>query len=207
MGLESYLFNVIFQEKVKNEEILPIFRRVGVTFLEDYESIWNQIPDVKGLFFEIRTRKGLTQIHVLLDKKEGFVRDFTVRFSVVSPSTVIEQTFELFERLNNEAPIILRDSEIINHLWRKDVKAGNRDNSFESMRTRHEEDEIYEIAAVIPINVDLFKKNEMRIAKRRIILENETGAIVGGGSDTFDYLEKTDTNVVEKLVNIIKEEL
>jgi len=150
MGLESYLFNVIFQEKVKNEEILPIFRRVGVTFLEDYESNWNEIPDIKGLFFEIRTRKGLTQIHVLLDKKEGFVRDFTVRFSVVSPSTVIEQTFELFERLNNEAPIILRDSEIINHLWRKDVKAGNRDNSFESMRTRHEEDEIYEIAAVIP---------------------------------------------------------
>lgn len=207
MGMESYLFDVIFEDKIRNEEVISLFKKVDVTFLEDYDSYWSETSDYKSLFFEIRSEKGLTEIHILLNRKEGFVKNFSVRFSVVSPATVIDQTFDFFEQLNSQTPIILRDTEIKNHLWRQDVKAGKRSNSFESMRIEHEDDKHHEKLSFIPLNADEFKANQMDIAKRKIVLENETGAIIGGGGETFRYLENTQTNIGQKMVKIIEDEL
>ena len=207
MGMESYLFKVVFKEKVRNEEIVPLLIKTGARMLEEEKSFWDDSFGYKSFFFEIRSDQGLTQMHVLLDGNETYLENFSVRFSVVSPATVIDQTFDFFERLNSQTPIVLRDAEIVNHLWRRDVKAGKRDNSYEAMRVENEADENYEKSALIPIDAVLFKANEMGIAKRKIVLENEIGAIVGGGGDTFRYLDSTQTNIEQKMIKIIENEL
>ena len=65
----------------------------------------------RNFYFEIRSSLGLTEIHALLAPGVKTVKSFSIRFSVLSPSSVIEQTFAFLNNLAQLAPVKVFDTD------------------------------------------------------------------------------------------------
>ncbi len=88
MGLETYLLAVTFKEPTPISEFRLLLAKYGAKPIDT-----SSLTD-----FELRDQRGLTEIHIDSGNTEQ-VHNFFLRFSILSPHTVIDQAFELLEKL------------------------------------------------------------------------------------------------------------
>jgi hypothetical protein len=203
MGLEAYLFNIEFKQPVLEENILGLFHKIGMTHLSNKYSERSE-KNYGSYYFELRTSKGLTEANCILAPTDSSLTDFSLRFSVVSPKTVIDQTFDILKRLNCIQPIIIYDTEIRNHIYRQLRKDKKVDEWFNGIEGTDEDDKI-EKMCVIEIDPETFKKNELGIKKREIVTNNTKGEIIESGSQTIDHIEKA--GLFDRFIGWVKNEL
>jgi len=203
MGLEAYLFNIEFKEPVLEQDIVGLFERIGMTHMVD--KFEKRTDKNYGTYnFEFRTENGLTEGHCILAPTDRELSDFSLRFTVVSPKTVINQTFDLLKKMNDIRPINVYDTEIRNHVYRQLRKHKKLNDWFNGLEGTDEEGKI-EKACYIEIDIDKFKQNELGIMKRQILTNNDKGEAIESGSNTIDYIEKT--GLFDHFIGWIKNEL
>lgn len=202
MGLESYLFYVIFKKPLIQEAIINTLESIGMNYLIDKSNPYLSVG-YKDLFFELRTNKGLTEVHVDLSVNDEEIKGFHLRFSILSPHMVIDQTFALLKSLNELFEIEIYDTEIRNHFLRKLRQDGKVDIAFQGLTER--DNKAIDKLCIVTLDVEDFKRNEYNIKKRQVIINNENGAIVEGGNATFDSIQKK--GLFRKFLGWIKKEL
>ncbi len=203
MGLEAYLFNIEFKEPVLEQEIVGLFETIGMTHLVNkFEKRTDK--NYGSYYFELRTEDGLTEGHCILAPTDKELSDFSLRFSVISPNRVIDQTFNLLKKLNDIRPINVYDTEIKNHVYRQLRKDKKIDDWFNGLEGTDEEAKI-EKSCYIEIDADIFKKNPLGIMKRQIVTNNEKGEIIESGSTTIDHIEKK--GLFDRFIGWVKNEL
>ncbi|MBU1849467.1 MAG: hypothetical protein KKH40_01945 [Nanoarchaeota archaeon] len=122
-------------------------------------------------FYELASEKGITEIHLLVPPNEKSVKDIHVRFSVISPPSVINQTFEFFKVLKEKFNLEVQDTEVGNHIWLNKTKL--EDRKMTDLINNIPDEETFEKNAkkdVIPIDINEFKKNKLGIRKRKLVL-------------------------------------
>lgn len=203
MGLEAYLFNIEFKEHVLEQDIVEVFDKIGMTHLADkFEKRTDR--NYGSYYFELRTEKGLNEGHCIFAPTVRELSYFSLRFSVLSPKTVIDQTFDLLKKLNTIRPINVYDTEIRNHIYRQLRKDKKVDDWFNGLEGTDEEEKI-EKACYIEIDVEKFKQNQPGIMKRQIVINNENGEIIESGSITIDHIEKK--GLFDRFIGWVKKEL
>src|ERR1700741_778149 len=110
MGLESYIMTAAFTKPVDQTEIVNIFQNSGATFLTS-KSNTEPVDTFRHWYFEIRTDLGLTEIEVMLTPNKTNATSWTLRFSILSPSTVIDQTFNFLSKLRTKRSLKVFDSD------------------------------------------------------------------------------------------------
>lgn len=201
MGLESYLFYIEFEHKIREQELDKLLISVG---LRQVKKEGENLSDFRGYYYELQTRNGITEAHSLFSPNEEKTNDFSLRFSVSSPTSVIDQTFDFLNQLNIEKTIKVRDTEIYNHEYRHLRQLGKVDEDFEGLSKS--EDAIIRNKCYIPIDSNEFKENNMGIMKREILLkDNGDKAVIRGGSETLEHIERK--GAFQKFFGWIKKEL
>jgi hypothetical protein len=184
MGLEAYLFKVEFKKPVLENQLIELFISIGMSFLSDRTN--NQKPEnYRTYFFELRSEMGLTEADCMLIHSKTTLDYFYLRFSIVSPKTVIDQTFEIFRKLNELHPICIYDTEINNHLYFQLIQDNKSDNELDDNEEINIE---IEEKCYIEIDSDKFRQNQFCIRKREIIISNDEGLIIESGSPTMEYI-------------------
>ena len=120
MGFESYLLHISFKNPVPQTEIKDIIENAGASFMAGKSKV-EPIDTYRSLYFEIRSDLGLTEICVLLAAGERNVKNSTLRFSILSPSGVIDQSFAFLNMLNTLRIIKVFDAD--NKLKKLDLSA------------------------------------------------------------------------------------
>jgi len=203
MGLEAYLFNIEFNRPVLEQDMVGLFDKIGMTHLTDkFEKRTSE--NYGSYYFELRTDKGLTEAHCILAPTDSTLTDFSLRFSVVSPKTVIDQTFELMKKLNEIEPINVFDTEIKNHIYKHLRKDKKVDDWFNGLEGTDEEAKIDKMC-YIKIDAENFRQNEMGIMKRQIVISNDKGEIIESGSTTINHIEKK--GLFDRFIGWVKNEL
>jgi hypothetical protein len=203
MGLEAYLFNIEFKDPVLEQDIIGLFEKIGMTHLDEkFEKRSDE--NYGSYYFELRTENGLTEAHCILAPTAHTLTDFSLRFSIVSPKTVIYQTFDLLRKLNDIRPINVQDTEIRNHIYRQLRKDNKVDNWFRGIEGTDEEAKIKK-SCYIEIDAGKFLQNQLGIMKRQILANNENGEVIESGSTTIDYIEKK--GLFGRFMGWIKKEL
>ncbi len=110
MGLESYLITVAFTKPVDQTEIVNIFQESGATFLTN-KSNTEPVDTFRHWYFEVRTEHGLTEIDIMLTPNKTSVTNWTIRFSILSPAKVIDQTFNFLSKLRTKRSLKAFDSD------------------------------------------------------------------------------------------------
>ncbi len=202
MGLEAYLLRIKFQTPTTENIAIALLEEVGMSYLKDKSR--QQTKDSYGdMFFEIRTSKGLTEANITSSPGDPTVDEFSLRFSILSPKTVVDQTFELLQKLNEISRIDVFDTEIRNHILRRLRQDGKVGRNFEGLEDK--DDDAIDKLCFIALNADDFKRNELDIKKRQTVLENTKGEIIEGGSATINFIEKK--GMFERFLGWIKKEL
>jgi hypothetical protein len=104
MGAESYLIEVIFKSPVPQTDIINLLADSGSIYL-DSKSNTEPVDSFRDFYFEIRSDLGLTELKVLLPPNEQYVHRFFLRFSILSPNTVIDQSIDFLKNLRNKMDI------------------------------------------------------------------------------------------------------
>ena len=201
MGLESYLFYIEFEQELEEQNLDGLLISIG---LKKTKKEGESLDGYRAYYYELDTDKGITEAHSFFLPQKTRTNKFSLRFSVSSPTEVINQTFALLSKLNSEKPIKVRDTEIYNHEYRRLRKEGKVDDDFEGMTKS--QDKVIWRQSYIPINSEEFKQNKLGLMKREILLrDNGDKAIVRGGSETIEHIEKK--GAFRKFMGWIKKEL
>jgi len=155
-------------------------------------------------YFELRTAVGLTEVYCIVAPSESTFNNFSMRFSIIRPKQVINQTFMLLKKLNDEHPIKIFDTEIHNHFYRKQNKGGKIVGWFKRLVGPNEQTEI-ERLCFIPINYKEFILNQYGITNRKLIINNDKGEVIESGMPTLDFINKN--HLYDKYIGWFKEEL
>src|SRR5688572_5185759 len=202
MGLEAYLLRIKFQTPTTENVAIELLEEVRMRYLQDKSRLQNK-DSYGDLFFELRTSKGLTEANVTTSPGDPTVDEFSLRFSILSPKTAIEQTFDLLQKLNAHTGIEVYDTEIRNHIFRRLRQTGKVDRNFEGLN--EEDDAAIDKLCFISLSLDEFKRNELEIVKRQMVLNNTDGEIIEGGSTTINFIEKK--GLFNRFLGWIKKEL
>jgi hypothetical protein len=185
MGLEAYLFRVKFAKPVNADDLHNFLRKYGFKLLKKRGI---KLSEYREGSYEFASEKGITEAQILVPPEETTVIDLSVRFSVSSPSSVINQTFDFFKELNKEFELELQDTEVINHFWLETTKL--EDRKFTGRMLTPEEYEEQMKDAVIPLDAEEFKKNELGIRKREFVLKDKPQKKPIKCDDTLEKMER-----------------
>jgi hypothetical protein len=202
MGLEAYLLQIRFRTSPSEEVVIALLEEAGMTYLDDKSQKQN-VNSYGNLYFEQRSIKGLTEAHVLTAPGDTTVDDFSLRFSILSPKAVVDQTFEFLQKLSALIEIEVYDTEIRNHIFRRLRQTGKVDRNFEGLDG--EDDAAIDKLCFVSLSVDEFNRNELEIVKRQTVLDNAHGEIIEGGSATINFIEKK--GLFSRFLGWIKKEL
>lgn len=179
MGGEAYLFTLFFRRDGRsqavdfsklNNSLLDYGFKIAPCLLEASidqfaPSKHKSISEYRNTCYELASKKGITEANILLSPYQTQVNHMHVRFSVVSPPNVIEQTFTFFKILSETYGFILWDTEVSNHLFLTTTDRKWSDVKWAPMTPEEVEEQ-----ALIPVDVEEFKKNKMGIRKRKLVL-------------------------------------
>lgn len=193
MGLESYLFYVEFENEIQEYNLDNLLISIG---LKQVKKRGENLSDFRSYYYEMETEQGVIEAHSLFSSDEDKLSKFSLRFSILSPISVVDQTFNLLNKLNNERPIKVRDTEIYNHEFRR-LRQPNVDGHIE--RLSKSEEKLIQSKCYIPIDANEFKQNKMKIMLRDIILkDNEHKAVIRGGAETFNHIDRVSRNFLDE---------
>jgi hypothetical protein len=204
MGLEAYLFNIEFEQPVNEEDIFELFDNIGMTNLKNKDTKRTE-KNYGSYYFELRTDKGLSECLCIFSPADTALSEFSLRFSVISPRTVIEQTFLLLKKLNEICPINVYDTEIRNHIFRQMRKEEKVDKWFNRLEGTEENEEIIKRVCLIPIDAEIFCTTKLAIIKRKIVCKNRNGQIIESGTPTTNHI--MNMGLYEKYLSWLENEL
>ena len=157
----------------------------------------------RSYYYNYDSKTSKTQIHALFVKKKTNTDRVWMRFSVVSPDSVIDQTFKLIGALNKIFPFKIFDSEIYNHIMRQLRQRGAVMDHLEPKSSVQEQE--VRNQCYIEIDAEAFRKNPMKIEKRKLLADDSFKKTnVGGDNETFGYIMKK--GITEKIFGWIKKE-
>lgn len=184
MGLETYLFRIKYTNTVAKNEVPELMGKCGLALVDPTDGY-----STNSYFFEAKSAQGLVEAHCIFEAESKHLRSCYMRFSMLSPDSVIEMIFDIFARLNELTPITVLDNEVDNHLYM--LSGANHDNSFSFEKLDLDKmEQLYEERCRIPIDAKIFRQNDYGIQKRNIILANKDGMIIRSGTDTTDTMQK-----------------
>lgn len=137
MGLGSFLFYIEFEREIEEKTLDELLISIG---LKQIKKDGENLTDFRSYYYELITNNGIIEAHSLFSLQKDSVQKFSLRFSVFSPTEVIDQTFELLTKLNNKKPIKV----IYNHSYMLIKQEGKED--------------VIRDQSHIPINAEAFKK-------------------------------------------------
>ena len=189
MGLESYLFYVTPQEPMRAERLVPFMTESGFYHLKHQDKTASD-GSTSYRYFACKTEYGLTESLAYLDNRAGTVTDIHVRFSVMSKTTVIEQTFGLFKKMLQLHDVVVYDTEVYNHLARMEAK---KDGKLGKWFYKPNEDtgQIIDQLCYIPLSPKVFRENPMEITKRERVINNTKGLVIEGGEPSVTALHNS----------------
>ena len=177
MGLEAYLFRLYFNKEVDFSELSNFLLDYGFKIVKKEG---DSISEYRSIYYELASEKGITE--TILSPKQKEVDVMNVRFSVISPPKVTDQTFTFFKILNETYGFKLCDTEVSNHIFLATRKPADRKWSGVSWIGPKPPKE-----TVIPIDVEEFKKNKMGIRKRKLVLADDKRKKPIRCDETLDY--------------------
>lgn len=127
MGLEAYIMTAAFTKPVDQTEIVKLFQDSGATFLTS-KSNTEPVDKFRHWYFEIRTEFGLTEIEIMLTPNKTYTTSWTLRFSILSPSTVIEQSFNFLNKLKTKRSLKVFDLDNKSKELELDIEAFKMNN-------------------------------------------------------------------------------
>ncbi len=171
MGLEAYLFRIKFKDLVDANRLHYFLENYGFKILKRRGK---KISGYREGFYELASDKRITEIHLLVAPHKKSVDDIYVRFSVISPSTVVDQTFDFFKVLRTEFELVVQDTEVGNHIWLTNTKMEDRKmtNLINNIPSEEEYGENMQ-KNIIPLDVKEFKRNKLGIRKRMVVLKDD----------------------------------
>ncbi len=184
MGLEAYLFRVKFEQPIEEKTLDELLHTSGFSRTNEPSK---DTTTFRSYYYELKTILGVTEAHMLVRPKVNAVSSLYVRFSVMSPPTVIKQTFGLLKKLKEQVNFELSDTEISNHLYNVLRSQNTVDKDYQGL-SKEEKKEI-EAKAIIPLDVDHFKRNEYEVYKRKLVLENSPEKEPIRNQETFSKLK------------------
>ena len=189
MGLESYLFYVTPQEPMGEEKLVSFMTKSGFYHLRHQDKTSSD-GSTSYSYFSCKTEYGLTESLVYMDNEAGTVKDIHVRFSVMSRTTVIEQTFGLFKKMVQLHDVLIYDTEVYNHLARIEAK---KDGKLGKWFYKPNEDmgQIIDQLCHIPLSPKVFRENPLGITKRERVINNTKGLIIAGGEPSVTALHNS----------------
>jgi hypothetical protein len=187
MGLEAYLFQIRFSIPPIEAGAIVLLEEAGMSYLKE-RSNYQAGQNYGSHYFEQRTANGLIEASLITAPGDPTVDEFSLRFSVLSPMSVVDQIFDFLNRLHTLSPIEVYDTEIRNDIMRQLRQSGKVDKDFEGLED--EDEEAIDKLCFISLNADDFKRNELKIMKRERVLNNIEGIVIEGSSATIDYIEK-----------------
>ncbi|MDB4655520.1 hypothetical protein OAE48_01605, partial [Flavobacteriales bacterium] len=142
-------------------------------------------------YFSCKTEYGLTESLAYIDNKAGTVKDIHVRFSVMSKTTVIEQTFGLFKKMVQLHDVLIYDTEVYNHLARIEAE---KDGKLGQWFYKPNEDmgQIIDQLCHIPLSPKVFRENPLGITKRERVINNTKGFVIEGGEPSVTALHNSE---------------
>jgi hypothetical protein len=189
MGLESYLFYATPQEPLSMEKLVPFMTESGFYHLRHQDKTSTD-GSTSYSYFSCKTEYGLTESLVYMDNKAGTVKDIHVRFSVMSKTTVIEQTFGLFKKMVQLHDVLIYDTEVYNHLARIEAeKEGKLREWF--YKPNEDMGQIIDQLCQIPLSPKVFRENPLGITKRERVINNTKGLVIAGGEPSVNALHNS----------------
>jgi len=189
MGLESYLFYATPQEPLSTEKLVPFMTESGFYHLRHLDKTASD-GSTSCRYFACKTEHGLTESLAYLDNRAGTVTDIHVRFSLMSKTTVIEQTFGLFKKMLQLHDVLVYDTEVYNHLVRMEAeKEGKLREWF--YKPNEEMGQIIDQLCQIPLSPKVFRENPLGITKRERVINNTKGLIIEGGEPSVNALHNS----------------
>ncbi len=185
MGLEAYLLRVKFKKPVNADKLHYFLEKQGFKMISKRGS---KLSDYRDGCYELASDKGITEANILVPPEKITVIALSVRFSVISPASVIDQTFDFFKELNKEFELELQDTEIINHLWLETTRIEDRKGRGRIPTPEEYEEQMKEVA--IPIDAEEFKKNKLGIRKRQSVLRDKPRQKPLKCDDTLDNMNR-----------------
>ncbi|MGD1889146.1 MAG: hypothetical protein ACFB15_00850 [Cyclobacteriaceae bacterium] len=185
MGLEAYLFQLDLGKPVEVDFLDEIICHSG---FERTNKPSTDKEEYRSYFYELDTKLGVTEAHMLVSPRKSKANSINVRFSVMSPPTVISQTFSIFRELSARIEFDLIDTEIINHLYNVLRSENKVDDQYQGLSKAAQKQ--IEERAKIEIDEDLFKKNELKVMKRELVMENSPEKEAIRNDETIFRIEK-----------------
>jgi len=106
MGLEAYLFRLSFRKNVDFSSLNNFLLDSGFKIVKKEGDPMSKSETC----YELASKKGITETILRLEQK--WMHVLNVRFSVMSPPNVIDQTFTFFKILNETYGFKLYDTEV-----------------------------------------------------------------------------------------------
>lgn len=141
MGLESFLFYIEFEREIEEKTLDELLVSIG---LKQVKKDGENLTDFRSYYYELITNNGIIEAHSLFLSQKDSIQKFSLRFSVFSPTEVIDQTFDLLSKLNNKKSIKV----IYKHPYASVKQEGKED--------------VLQDQSYIPINAEAFKKSVRR---------------------------------------------
>lgn len=177
MGLETYLLKVKFEAPLPEQELLNTFGGLGLKCVKAPPELGqHQQRALSEYLFELRSDAGLIECRCVILVQTKRIEHFHLRFSILSPTTVVEKTFDFLKALNEKYPITIIDTEIANHFFicaANDKPLGDPNQDYP-----------------IPIDAVVFKQNEFAVNKREMIMKNVQGQVIESGTATLKEIGK-----------------
>ncbi len=181
---------------------IVLLEEAGMSYLKERSNCQTE-QNYGSHYFEQRTANGLVEANLTTAPGDPTADEFSLRFSVLSPTSVVDQTFDFLNRLHTLSPIEVYDTEIKNHIMRQLRQSGKVDKDFDGLK--EEDEQAIDKLCFIGLNADDFKRNEFQIMKRERVLNNIEGVVIEGGSATIDYIEKK--GLFDRFLGWIRKEL
>jgi hypothetical protein len=190
MGLESYLFYVTPQEPMSIDKLVPFMQESGFYHLSFHDKT-SADGETSYRYFSCKTEHGVTESLAYLNNVSEKVTDIHVRFSVMSKTTVIEQTFGLFKKMIQLHDVLVYDTEVYNHLARIEAK---KEGKLREWFYRPNEDmgQIIDQLCHIPLSPKVFRENPLGITKRERVINNTKGLVIEGGEPSVTALHNSE---------------
>lgn len=157
MGAESYLMEVKLKNPIPQAELINLLESCGATYLADGYGPGSTIG-CASYCFEIRSELGLTELRADLAPGEREVPRLFLRFSILSPRTVIGQSLAFLRELRAKRAIAVYPA------------TGGKD------------------AAELELDKERFLLSAKQDRVLGTILGNEQGLIIEGGETTMHYI-------------------
>lgn len=172
------------------DKLVPFMQESGFYHLSFHDKTSSD-GETSYRYFSCKTEHGVTESLAYLNNVSEKVTDIHVRFSVMSKTTVIEQTFGLFKKMIQLHDVLVYDTEVYNHLARIEAKKEGKLGEW-FYKPNEDMGQIIDQLCHIPLSPKVFRENPLGITKRERVINNTKGLVIEGGEPSVTALHNSE---------------